>query len=161
MEIRQENGLLRDLPWWNTVENDEALVDPAFGKTYHDFRDKRISPERPDPPIEELLMLTSRFLTMAPEEIKGRSTKPEIAKARMIFAVLAVERYGKRNVDVADLLGKNPCSISRWLAQARNWSADPATDEILKQLDGYIISSQPCCKPIGDTLLQPLDSAKL
>jgi hypothetical protein len=111
---------IRSLPWWSTVKNDEELVAPQFGRSYWDYKGNRINVERPTVPIDLLFNIFCDHLMFDANELKGRSTKPSVANARALFAALAIERYGISATHVANLLGKNPGSVSRWLTRARD-----------------------------------------
>jgi predicted transcriptional regulator len=63
---------------------------------------------------------------------------PTVAHARALFAAFDIERYGASATHVANLLGKNPGSVSRWLNQARAWLDDPAVRSKLDRLDERI-----------------------
>ncbi len=71
-------------------------------------------------------------------ELKSRSRSPAVANARALFAALAIERYGVSVTNVANLLGKNPGSVSRWLAQARAWLDEPSVCSQLDCIDEHI-----------------------
>ncbi|MCJ7753719.1 MAG: hypothetical protein MUP13_04070, partial [Thermoanaerobaculales bacterium] len=47
--------------------------------------------------------------------LRGRSRSAEVAAARKVFAVLAVEYLDHWVADVAVFLNKHPGSVSRWL----------------------------------------------
>ena len=55
---------------------------------------------------------------MASEELSSRRKAPATVRAREIIAIVGVERFGVKVKDVAGALGKNPGSVSRWMARA-------------------------------------------
>ncbi len=75
---------------------------------------------------------------------------PSAADARTLFSALAVERYGKPATKVANLLCKNPGSVSRWLAKARTWLDEPGAGGQLDSIDRYIVSEYSGARPIDD-----------
>jgi hypothetical protein len=129
---------LRSLPWWRTVKNDEEIVAPRYGRDYWDYKGNRINVERPQLPIDLLLEIFCGYLMLDAGELKGKSRMPTVAHARALFAVFAIERYGASATHVANLLGKNPGSVSRWLNQARAWLDEPGVRSKLDRLDEHI-----------------------
>jgi predicted transcriptional regulator len=71
-------------------------------------------------------------------ELKGKSRMPSVAHERALFAAFAIERYGASATHVANLLGKNPGSVSRWLNKARAWLDEPGVRSKLDRLDAHI-----------------------
>jgi predicted transcriptional regulator len=71
-------------------------------------------------------------------ELRSRSKTPTVANSRALFAAFAVERYGASATHVANLLGKNPGSVSRWLNRARGWLDEPEVRSKLDSLDEHI-----------------------
>jgi len=48
----------------------------------------------------------------------SRGKAPATVRAREIIAIVGVERFGVKVKDLAGRLGKNPGSVSRWMARA-------------------------------------------
>jgi len=70
------------------------------------------------------------------DRLSCRSRGAELTLIRAEFAALAIGRYQPRTCDVADLLGKHPNSITRWLnRRLRLERDDPGFKRLIDTLD--------------------------
>jgi len=80
-------------------------------------------PRRPRVFVEGgLYHLYNRFargaeLFSQPEEIAGREKGRAICRTRYVIAALAIERWGMRAKQLAELLGRWPEAVSRWASR--------------------------------------------
>ena len=139
-EARGHQIKIRSLPWWSAVTDDEELVDPHFGNAYWDYRGKKCEIERPKIPLDTLLNLACEFLEISPSALISPTTTRPVSVARAFFASLAIDRYGHRAIDVAAVLSKNPCSVSRWRSRAFDWADDSSSRRTLDEFDRYIVT---------------------
>ena len=70
------------------------------------------------------------------DRLSSRLRGAELTLIRAEFAALAIGRYQARTCDVADLLGKHPNSITRWLNRGlRLEREDPGFKRLIDTLD--------------------------
>ena len=106
---------IRELPWWESAADDDEIVDACESTDARTFDGQTLAEERRELSFEEF---ADRFFTASGhdlDELRSRLRATSILEARIELATLALARYGLRTRDVADLLGKNPSTVTRWL----------------------------------------------
>ena len=69
----------------------------------------------------------------------SRGKAPATVRAREIIAIVGVERFGVKVKDLAGRLGKNPGSVSRWMARAaQRRDEDREFDDCCRRLEAAL-----------------------
>jgi len=104
------------LPWWGRA-GDEAVdgsvwdVTPSLGAR---GRTQRVTVRD----VDAFIRRAGEHLGVSADLLGARSKVPATVRAREIIAIVGVERFGVKVKDLAGRLGKNPGSVSRWMARA-------------------------------------------
>jgi hypothetical protein len=104
------------LPWWGRVD-DEAVdssawdVTPSLGAS---ARTQRVTVRD----VDAFIRRAAEHLGVSSDVLGARGKAPATVRAREIIAIVGVERFGVKVKDLAGRLGKNPGSVSRWMARA-------------------------------------------
>jgi hypothetical protein len=107
---------VRSLPWWEGVSNDDQLLELEPSGTAVDFKGDVIETRSEGKiGLEDIAGAVCKATETTIETLRGRSRSLEVAAARKVFAVLAVEYLDHRVADVAAFVRKHPGSVSRWL----------------------------------------------
>lgn len=138
---------VRNLPWWQTVADDEQTIeenDAPEDAVW--FNGDRLALQEANPvPLTDL----HRWFEDAVRSSKGRlAAKTQTAqdcRARRLFTVLAVVEMGHSNTEVARTLRRSPSSVSRWLSEGLAQRIDDQT--FRQQLDQLV-------KHLGEEILQ-------
>ena len=109
---------VRDLPWWQTVDDDDETLprDEAPDEAV-DFLGESLPPEvdrRPN--LSAVLRLFEETVGLANGEIAGHSRTRLLSWYRSLFGTFAVSRLGYQINDTANIMGKAPGSVSRWVS---------------------------------------------
>jgi REP element-mobilizing transposase RayT len=125
------------LPWWGRAKRDEDDgMTPLEGIPYVDYLGRSTAPERPRLRAEQFLEQACERLGVDLELLAGRGKSPAARDLRELVSVLGVERYRQRVSELADSLGKNPGSVSRWVSAGAARRADePHFARRLEELD--------------------------
>jgi len=126
------------LPWWRLGRPPSSeLEDPAAaGQAKREEDARRRMRERPRLETEELVGMAAEAIGIDVEELKGRSKRGEVSRARELLAVLGVERYGMRVKDLAEVLDKHPVTVTGWVMRGvRRRAEDAETAARLEALD--------------------------
>ena len=68
--------------------------------------------------VDAFIRRAAEHLGVSSDVLGARSKAPATVRAREIIAIVGVERFGVKVKDLAGRLGKNPGSVSRWMARA-------------------------------------------
>jgi len=68
--------------------------------------------------VDAFIRRAAEHLGVSSDVLGARSKAPATVRAREIIAIVGVERFGVKVKDLAARLGKNPGSVSRWMARA-------------------------------------------
>jgi hypothetical protein len=125
------------LPWWGRARRDE---DDGMmlreGIPYVDYLGRSTAPERARLRVEQFVEQACEMLGVDRELLVGRGKSPAARELRELVSALGVERYGQRVSELAQSLGKNPGSVSRWVsAGAARRADDPRFARRLEALD--------------------------
>ena len=76
------------------------------------------------------------------EELQSRQRQPNVIHAKEALAVVGVERYGLRVVDIARVIRRSPDGITKAIARAtRRRLENPGYRKTLNRLDSDIAKS--------------------
>jgi hypothetical protein len=115
-EARWHEKGVRSLPWWECVPNDEQLLELEPSGAAVDFKGNVIETRSEGRfELKDIAGAVCKATETTIETLRGRSRSIEVAAARKVFAVLAVEYLDHRVADVAAFVQKHPGSVSRWL----------------------------------------------
>ena len=125
------------LPWWQVVKDES--VSPREGGVYVDYLGRSTAPERPRLPAAEYLDEACRALGVDVAELASRGRDPRLRELREMVVVVGVEKYGQRVRELAEVLRKNPGSVSRWVTSAaERRTSDSGLAERLRSLDNAL-----------------------
>ena len=129
-----------ELPWWRRrmMEKDE---DMEFREDvpYLDYLGRSTAPERPKLDAATYLAQACRALGVELDEIAGRNRTSRLREIRELLAVVAVERYGQKVGQLAELLRKNPGTVSRLVTDgAKRLGKDKAFHAAAEKLDAAL-----------------------
>jgi REP element-mobilizing transposase RayT len=115
-EARWHERGVRSLPWWEGVSNDDQLIELEDAGKAVDYREHVIeTPSVGKVELEHVASAVCEATSTTIEALRGRSRSLEVAAARRVFAVVAVEHLDHRVGDIAAFVQKHPGSVSRWL----------------------------------------------
>ena len=126
------------LPWWRLGRppRSEEEVPETAGLAKRKEAAERQGRERPRLEAEEFVGRAADALGIDVEELRGRSKRRDLSRARELLAVLGVERYGLRVKDLAEFLGKHPVTVTGWVMRGvRRRVEDAETAARLDALD--------------------------
>lgn len=124
---------------WAPAENDQP-VSPREGGVYVDYLGRSTAPERPRLTAADYMGQACEALGVDIEELASRRREPRLRELRELVAVLGVEKYEQRVREIAEMLEKNPGSVSRWVsAAAERRSTDSGFAERLRKLDQTLL----------------------
>ena len=139
MEARWLDAGVRKLPWWEKAANDEQLIEPSDAEDAVDYRGDPLpcsADTRIDLNHAATLVCEATGVPLA--YLRGRSRAADVANARRVFAVIAVDYLEHSVADVAQLLRKHPGSVSRWLETPRAAVTQPElVSRILKLVTDF------------------------
>ena len=102
-----------ELPWWRRMMEKDEEMEFRDDVPYLDYLGRSTAPERPRLDAATYLARGCAALGVKLEEIAGRNRTPRLREIRELLAVVGVERYGQKVRQLAELLHKNPGSVSR------------------------------------------------
>jgi REP element-mobilizing transposase RayT len=105
------------LPWWRAGDGTE-MPPPPQGTPRIDALGASTAPERRALRPDEYLFAAANALGVALPALSGSRSGRELTRLRGMLALVAVETYGVRVKDLAQLLGRNPGVVSRWASMA-------------------------------------------
>lgn len=111
---------VRELPWWVTEKDGDAIAEAGQGVDAVTYDGRPAPIELPDVELDELARFIARRTRVAGEDLSGACRGADVVEARIRLTAVAVQQYGHSVKDVAELLRKNPATVSRWLFIARN-----------------------------------------
>lgn len=111
---------VRELPWWVTEKDGDAIAEAGQGIDAVTYDGRPAPIELPDVELDELARFIARRTRVAGEDLSGACRGADVVEARIRLTAVAVQRYGHSVKDVAELLRKNPATVSRWLFIARD-----------------------------------------
>jgi len=112
-----QNGIA-DLPWWQDARHSDGIVDAGRHDEAETFDGELLVDERP---LIELDELACRFQQASGHDLSGlasRRREDRLTEGRIKMTAIAVGRFGHRVSELANLLHKNPWTVSRWLTMA-------------------------------------------
>jgi len=117
-EARWLSTGVRDLPWWQTVDDDnETLPRDEAPDEAVDYQGESLPPEEDQrPSLSAVLRVFEEEVGLGYGEIGGCSRARVLSWYRCLFATFAVSRLGYRTNETADILGKASGSVSRWVS---------------------------------------------
>jgi len=139
--VREEEWIGEEpgrLPWWRLgrLPREEREDPDAPGRAKREEEVLRSLRERPALDAEELVARASEALGFEPGELASRSRGGELSRARELLAVVAVERYGVKVKDLAEVLHKHPVTVSGWVMRGtRRRTEDAEAAASLDALD--------------------------
>jgi hypothetical protein len=68
--------------------------------------------------VDAFIRRAAEHLGVSSGVLGARSKAPATVRAREIITIVGLERFGVKVKDLAGRLGKNPGSVSRWMARA-------------------------------------------
>jgi len=104
------------LPWWGRVD-DETVDGSAWNVTPSvgaEARTQRATIRD----VDAFIRRAAEHLGVSSDILGSRTKAPATVRAREIIAIVGVERFGVKVKGLAGRLGKNPGSVSRWMARA-------------------------------------------
>jgi len=126
------------LRWGPDVE--DGMKSSHEGGIYVDYLGRSTAPERPRLTTSEYLVRACNALGVEVEELASRRRSPELRELRELVVVLGVESFGQRVRKIAEILEKNPGSVSRWVSSAAERRlSDPDFARRLSQLDQVLL----------------------
>jgi len=115
-EARWLESSVRKLPWWEDVSNDDQLIEMEAARDAVDYRGDAVAlPSEGKIELDHAAVSVCKAAGTTVGMLRGGSRSTEVAAARKVFAVVAVECLGHAVADVAVFLQKHPGSVSRWL----------------------------------------------
>jgi putative transposase len=105
------------LPWWKGGGGGEEL-SLSQGTPRIDALGASTAPERHALRPDEYLVAAANALGADLPALSGSRSGRELTRLREMLALAAVETYGIRVKDLAQLLGRNPGVVSRWANMA-------------------------------------------
>ncbi len=102
-----------ELPWWRRMMEKDEEMEFRDDVPYLDYLGRSTAPERPKLDAATYLARGCAALGVELEEIAGRNRTSRLREIRELLAVVGVERYGQKVRQLAELLRKNPGSVSR------------------------------------------------
>ncbi len=128
-----------ELPWWRRMLGKDEEMEYHHDVPYLDHLGRSAAPERPKLDAARYLSQACMALGVELEEIAGRTRTPGLREARELLAFIGVERYGQKVRQLAELLHKNPGSISRLVSHgAKRLREDTAFQAAAKKLDAAL-----------------------
>ncbi|OFV79400.1 MAG: hypothetical protein A2Y78_16020 [Acidobacteria bacterium RBG_13_68_16] len=122
------------LPWWRGGGSDEELSLPQ-GTPRLDALGASTASERRTLRPDDYLVAAANALGVGLPALAGSRSGRELTRFRETLALVAVETYGVRVKDLAQLLGRNPGVVSRWANRAgERRSHDDVFRERMEQL---------------------------
>lgn len=136
------------LPWWRfgrpreRDQNDE--LSKGSSTPFIDELGRSTAMDRPPLNADDLIERVLGFLGVDIEDMKGRTKRREIVRARELLMCLAVERYGQRITDLAASLGVRYDTASLWGRRgAHRRRSDPAFQRRLDEVDSLLAATPP------------------
>jgi putative transposase len=102
------------LPWWGRRDADEDL-DVAWESALTETPAPRPAPFRD---VGRYLDVAAEALGIELRDFGGRGKLPPVVRAREAMAIVGVERFGVKLKALAEALGINAGSVSRWVVRA-------------------------------------------
>jgi REP element-mobilizing transposase RayT len=126
-EMRGEYEEVERLPWWRRVRTDYQTVhDTEIPDGAMLFNGEPAVPEIPAPPLDLLLSACCELAECSPKRLLSASRGEAEIVARRALVKVAVKDFGYKSLQLARLLRKNPCTVSRWLSSSPRSSAETA-----------------------------------
>lgn len=127
------------LPWWRLGRPPSAEdEDPQHAARAKTENEQEVI-DRPRVTAEEFLKRGVELLGLDFEEVRGRTRRSEVARARELLATLGVERYCLRVNELARVLQKHPVTASGWVMRGvHRRRSDPEFSARLEEVDAAI-----------------------
>jgi REP element-mobilizing transposase RayT len=127
---------LRELPWWREAKDEEEIVPPSAHLPVETHDQRRLVEDRPPLDLSQIVRAFCEITGVDPIELRSRRKHGAIARARLDLTAIAIGRFDHRVCDLANLLSKNPGSVSRWLTIVdRRLASEPSYRPELDQLE--------------------------
>ncbi len=104
------------LPWWQRERDAPLSGAPAAPRL--DALGRSGGPTRPRLPAEEFVRRACAALAVRPERLGAATKDRELSGVRYLIAGVAIERWGIRAANLAEVVGRRPESVTRWAARA-------------------------------------------
>jgi putative transposase len=127
------------LPWWRLGRPPAEEDDPETAVRAKREREAAGPDSRPGLSCSEYLALGAAALGLAMSDLRCRQRGRAVVRGRELLAVVGVERYGLRVLDIAEGLGKSQDAITKAIARgSRRRREDPEFRAALDLLDSSI-----------------------
>jgi putative transposase len=107
------------LPWWRLgrpPKGEDEDPETAYRRKLE--QESQGPADRPSLDVEDFVKIGASIIGISLEDLRGRQKQPEIVSARETLAVLGVERYSLRVVDIATAMSKSPDTMTKAIARA-------------------------------------------
>jgi REP element-mobilizing transposase RayT len=131
---------LRELPWWTDASDAEEIVGPETRRHVETYDQRQLVEDRFPLDLSVIVDAICDLTGVRLADLRSRKRRSEIAEARWNLTAIAVGRYDHKVCDVAEVLSKNPGSVSRWLTEAgRRQASDPGYRTHLDHLERRVV----------------------
>ena len=106
---------VENLPWWEGANDAEEIATVDRHPGARTFDDQTLEDDRPSLDPDDFGALFEQLSGHSMADMASPLRRPELIQGRIELTTLAVNRYGFRSRDIADLINKHPSSLTRWL----------------------------------------------
>jgi len=118
-EVRWLRNDVRNLPWWEVVANDHQIVEEEDSPDDAEAFDGSPVPEvDPRTSIGELIKRFEQARDLPAGELASYLRTAKLTRERQLLALFLVYQRHLTNRALANFLGRNPSSVTRWLNRA-------------------------------------------
>jgi putative transposase len=130
---------LTELPWWKNAEDREEIANPHRHRGVETYDQRTAAIDRVSVDLIDLLNCFEHVTGVMLSDLRSSKRGPDLPSRRIDLTALAVGRFGHRVCDVAELLNKNPGTVSRWLTNAgKRALEDQSYKALIDDLDSRI-----------------------